>query len=62
MPPVVLLTESEAAGYLRLTPRALQAWRYQGKGPPFVRISRRAIRYRLVDLEAFVEENLQRST
>jgi len=58
----LLLTEGEAAEYLRLTPRALQAWRYQGKGPQFVKISRRAIRYRLIDLEAFVEENLRRST
>jgi excisionase family DNA binding protein len=57
-----LLTEEEAAEYLRLTPRALQAWRYQGKGPRFVRISRRAIRYRRDDLEEFVEENLRHST
>ncbi|HKH47657.1 MAG TPA: helix-turn-helix domain-containing protein [Thermoanaerobaculia bacterium] len=57
-----LLTEGEAAEYLRLTPRALQAWRYQGKGPRFVRISRRAIRYRRDDLERFIEENLRAST
>lgn len=57
-----LLTEGEAAEYLRLTPRALQAWRYQGRGPRFVRISRRAIRYRLDDLERFIEENLRHST
>jgi len=58
----VLFTETEAAAYLKLTPRALQAWRYQGRGPRFVKISRRAVRYRLGDLEAFVEEHLRSST
>jgi predicted DNA-binding transcriptional regulator AlpA len=60
--PHMLLTEEEAAAYLRLTRRALQAWRYQGKGPRFVKISRRAVRYRLEDLEAFVTACLRSST
>jgi hypothetical protein len=62
MPPVALLTEADAAAYLRLTRRALQAWRYQGRGPRFVKISRRAVRYRIDDLEAFVEACLRNST
>ena len=57
-----LLTEAEAARYLNLTNRALQAWRYQGRGPRFVKISARAIRYRLEDLESWVEGRLRRST
>ena len=57
-----LLTETEAAEYLSLTNRALQAWRCQGRGPRFVKISARAIRYRLSDLEAWVEDRLRRST
>ena len=58
----ILLTEAEAAAYLRLTRRALQAWRYQGRGPRFVKISRRAVRYRLGDLDSFIEECLRSST
>ena len=60
--PLPLLTESEAAKYLSLTNRALQAWRCQGRGPRFVKISARAVRYRLEDLERWVEERLRRST
>ncbi|MFT5394284.1 MAG: putative DNA-binding transcriptional regulator AlpA [Gammaproteobacteria bacterium] len=57
-----LLTEHEAARYLNFTPRALQAWRGRGGGPPFVRISSRAVRYRQSDLEAFVTARLRTST
>lgn len=57
-----LMTETQAAEYLSLTNRALQAWRCQGRGPRFVKISARAVRYRLEDLERWVEERLRRST
>lgn len=57
-----LLTEAEAAAYLSLTKRALQAWRYQGRGPHFVKISARAVRYRLEDLQEWVGDRLRRST
>ncbi len=57
-----LLTEVQAAKLLSLTPRALQAWRYQGRGPQFVKISARAIRYRPEDLEAWIEAQLRSST
>ena len=57
-----LLTEPEAAAYLKLTPRALQAWRYQGRGPQFVKISARAVRYRPEDLEGWIQARLRTST
>lgn len=57
-----LLTENQAADYLQLTPRALQAWRYKGFGPRFVKISARAVRYRQEDLECWVESRLRLST
>ena len=60
--PTPLLTEIEAAEYLQLTRRALQAWRCQGKGPKFVKISARAVRYRQGDLEQWVEDRLRSST
>lgn len=61
-PPAPLLTEEDAAAYLKLTRRALQAWRYQGRGPRFVKISARAVRYRPEDLETWVETRLRTST
>ncbi len=57
-----LLTEAEAAEYLKLTCRALQAWRYKGRGPQYVKISSRAVRYRLEDLEGWIENRLRSST
>jgi predicted DNA-binding transcriptional regulator AlpA len=57
-----LLTEKEAAELLGMTPRFLQARRVRGNGPPFVRISSRAIRYRVSDLESWVRDRLRTST
>ena len=57
-----LLTEREAADFLGVTARCLQAWRYRGGGPKFVRISSRCIRYRKSDLVEWVEERLRSST
>ena len=49
-----LLDESEAAKFLAISVRTLQAWRTRGFGPPFVRLGR-AIRYRLKDLIEWVK-------
>lgn len=57
-----LLTEKQTAEYLQLTPRFLQARRYRGNGPPFIRISSRAIRYRLADLEEWINNRIRTST
>ena len=57
-----LLTEPEAAAFLNFSPRALQAWRVRGGGPPYVKISTRAVRYRKSDLDRWIEERLRTST
>ena len=49
-----LLNEKQAADFLLLTPRALQAWRTKGGGPPYVRVGHRTVRYLPADLEAWV--------
>lgn len=58
----LLLDERQAATLLQLTPRTLQAWRYQGGGPSFVRISARCIRYRPEDLRRWAAERLCANT
>lgn len=51
-----LLTEADAAAYLGLSPATLSRWRWQGdRGPAWVRFSGRAVRYRLAELDAFIE-------
>ncbi|HTG34971.1 MAG TPA: helix-turn-helix domain-containing protein [Thermoanaerobaculia bacterium] len=57
-----LKTEKEAAGLLGFSVRTLQAWRVRGGGPQFVKVSARCVRYRLTDLDSWVEERLRRST
>lgn len=49
-----LLTQSQTAEYLALSERTLEGWRLRGEGPPFVRLSRNAVRYRLRDLDAWI--------
>lgn len=54
-----LLREEEAARLLGCRPRTLKSWRAQGLGPPFVRISRRFVRYRPSDLLHWVACHVQ---
>jgi hypothetical protein len=51
-----LLTESEAADFLKLSARTLQAWRIRIAGPAFVQVGR-AVRYRRRDLIAWIDAN-----
>ena len=41
---------------LGLASRTLQAWRLLGRGPRFIKVGGRTIRYRLVDVEAWLAE------
>lgn len=50
-----LLTPLQAAHQLGTTPGALAQLRYTGRGPRFVKLSARSVRYRQGDLDAFVE-------
>lgn len=57
-----LLTTRQAAEYLAYEVRTLESWRLRGGGPVFVRVSAKSVRYRLSDLEAWIEERLRKST
>jgi len=52
-----LLTTEEAACHLGVSAVTLERWRSQRRGPRFVRYGR-YLRYRLSDLEAFLEHHL----
>lgn len=58
----LLLNEKQAARYLGFSPRALQNWRLRGGGPRFVKVSSRAVQYRLSDLLEWVERRLHKNT
>ena len=53
-------TEKELAARLGLTPITLQTWRRLAKGPPFVKLGRRAIRYPVRRVEAWIADRAVR--
>ncbi len=57
-----LLSEAEAARFIRYSKRALQNWRVRGGGPRYIKVSPRSIRYRRRDLMAWIEARIQAST
>jgi excisionase family DNA binding protein len=57
-----VLTTREAARHLRVSPRTLEHWRLRGGGPPFRKVGCRAVRYRLSDLDAFLDADVRINT
>jgi predicted site-specific integrase-resolvase len=55
------LKTEEAAEFLQVKPATLEQWRWNGKGPKFIKMNR-AVRYRKEDLQAFVEARVFAST
>lgn len=47
------LTEKDVSKRFNVCDRTVQSWRYEGSGPPFVRIGARRVAYRLADVEAW---------
>jgi len=56
------LNTTQAAEFLGVPKRNLEAMRQTGTGPVFVRFSPRNVRYRLIDLIRYQERMLRRST
>lgn len=52
-----LLKTHEAADHLGVQPCTLEKWRQLEVGPPYIRISRRCVRYRMSDLERWASVN-----
>ena len=52
------LTPKQAARYVGISEGALRLWRSSGKGPCFFKAGEKLVRYRRVDLDAWIEERL----
>lgn len=48
------LREKQAAEYLGMSVKTLQAWRFYSKGPKYLKIGR-AVRYQVEDLDQFLK-------
>ena len=57
----MLLNEQQAAIFLGMSISWVQRTRWEGGGPPYVKINH-AVRYRQSDLEEWIEGRLQNST
>ena len=56
-----LLNIQQVATYLRVSTGTLYHWLSQRRGPPPIRFSSRCLRWRLSDVEAWVEEKVNAS-
>lgn len=52
-----MLLQGELARRWKLSPRTLERFRYEKKGPPYVRIGGRVV-YRVTDIETFERNGL----
>jgi predicted DNA-binding transcriptional regulator AlpA len=52
----VLLDQDSASALLAVSPRTMERWRAERTGPPFVRLSARAIRYSRAALRRWLSE------
>mgnify|MGYP003302921360 CR=1 FL=1 len=50
------LSESEAAKYLGISKKTLQRWRFDHKGPAYAKLNNKLIRYRLADLDEWMNQ------
>ena len=51
-----LMTKEEAAEYLSVSTKLLDAWRYKGYGPRHIKISNAVIRYRPADIDMYLDK------
>lgn len=54
--PADLVDEARLAARLGVSRSTLQSWRYSGRGPRWIKLGR-LIRYRIADVDTFLEAN-----
>jgi predicted site-specific integrase-resolvase len=57
-----LLLPAQVADRLGVSTKVLERWRGTGDGPAFVRLTRKTLRYRAADVEAFINGKIHTST
>lgn len=54
-----LFDERELAAQLRVSVSTLRNWRVAKRGPAFIKLGRRAVRYRVADVQAFIDAGVR---
>lgn len=57
---LAVVNEKDAAEILNISAQTLQAWRQQKTGPAYVKVGR-LVKYRIIDLEDYINRNTIRS-
>ena len=57
-----LINTTEAAAFLSVSKAFLERDRWAGAQIPFIKVGSRAVRYRVADLEAYLENRVRKST
>ncbi|MGU3501884.1 helix-turn-helix transcriptional regulator [Mycobacterium sp. C31M] len=52
---IPILDPTAAAKYLNMSPETLRTWRRDGTGPAYIRVASNRVRYRVSDLDAWLE-------
>jgi len=55
------LTQNDVAARWHISPRTLERWRWEGIGPPHLKIGGRIL-YRIVDTDAYEQNALRQET
>jgi len=55
------LTTRQAAEVLQIKETTMEQWRWQGRGPRFIKLGR-CVRYRKIDIDAFIDARVFSST
>lgn len=55
---VHLMKTCEMAAFLSITPGTARRWRLEGKGPPYVKVGRRCIRYHPAHVAEWARDNM----
>lgn len=57
-----LCSAEEAAELLGVAPQTLAHWRVRGSGPRYITLSARCVRYRLSDIQGWLDRRAKEST
>lgn len=57
-----VINTQQAANYIGMSKAFLERDRWAGARVPFIKVGSRAVRYRLSDLDAFLDQQIRHST
>ncbi len=57
-----LLRDTEVADYLGVTRKTLENWRFSGKGPEYLKLGHKVVRYHPETLETWLAKRKRTST